>query len=1099
MRNGVLILSLFCYCGSRDCSAQTRTDDARDNMILNGSFEDGMLNWTTGHDWYAQPPGAGTSQCVIDKEVAKTGVAALRIDGQGKRGLAMQVFPVYPGKFHLEGWIKCEGMGDARAELLAEWIDGNHQWISGSPVGGIGGTTDWTLVSAEIEAPANARYVHIDLIVNVPNSGKAWYDNIAFRDVLPNREPPKNFTFSVVSPEGRSGELLVQWKCDGGSASRHYVYCEAKPFSSVEGLIPRAIAGMDATSTVIGDLENGRECHVAVALLDYPGASKQKIKSAPATPVDRLAPSITDVDFTPVTTSPGLSRAAILKWRGSPVNPEIKRFEIIAADATGGLKVVSTAPGNVFTWAGSGIHKDSVAVGVRAISVSGVVGEPQTVKPVWPELADHVTQSPCAVTGIVNDRDGKPIQGANVIAQRDGTETARTTTDAGGFYLLDGLQRGLITIRISKDGFLAPEDRRVWFEGYGVMLEHRALPAANAPYALWITDPVKNIFRDDQPPPEPVKRIDLLAASNDVECRQVVIRPNRDLKNARIELGRLSAKNASGKPAESLPQDTLEYGFVRHVYVDKNSRATPEEELLRKAPAWFPDEIDQNSRKDLAAGETTSIFLSLKIPKGTKPAVYEGALSFHCDAATEDIPVRIEVAPVELPDDTTLTVVNWLNIGWMGTAYGYAEWSEEHWRMIRHFARMMKAHHQNCVVVPRDLARVFRMSDGKLAADWSRFDRFCELFMQEGVGKLFCLSHWGGRTTGEWECPTFALGAVGVMDLRSRRQTQIEPDEAITLFADHLKNKGWIDRFCTHVADEPIPMNVGSWKEVSARVRKAAPGLRRIDAIHTPEAVAELEILVPQLDYLRQWHDDFKEMQKSGKAELWFYIAWVPQGKFPNRMIDTESVKPRVIHWMSYLFGVTGYLHWALNQWHIRMGNFSPGDEWITWPGESRPNSSLRYEAQREGLEDCELLHMLERANAAVAKSLGIADFDPTQRSREIASEIVQSCTEYSKSFEEISAVRARLLKEIAEAQSGPLFISVADQPAVSPIKPGKITIAGKTREGASLTINGNPVELKNGAFSIAFEVNARSREIVLKGTLGDKTTEIVRRYRIAE
>ena len=77
--------------------------------------------------------------------------------------------------------------------------------------------------------------------------------------------------------------------------------------------------------------------------------------------------------------------------------------------------------------------------------------------------------------------------------------------------------------------------------------------------------------------------------------------------------------------------------------------------------------------------------------------------------------------------------------------------------------------------------------------------------------------------------------------------------------------------------------------------------------------------------------------------ELWFYIAWVPQGRYPNRMIDSQAIKSRVLHWLNATYDTTGYLHWALNHWQIPLSSLeSPGDQYICWPSRRFiANSSL--------------------------------------------------------------------------------------------------------------------------------------------------------------
>ena len=47
--------------------------------------------------------------------------------------------------------------------------------------------------------------------------------------------------------------------------------------------------------------------------------------------------------------------------------------------------------------------------------------------------------------------------------------------------------------------------------------------------------------------------------------------------------------------------------------------------------------------------------------------------------------------------------------------------------------------------------------------------------------------------------------------------------ELLPALEQHLEAMGLLDRFAVHVADEPIPENVESYRELSARVHEAAP------------------------------------------------------------------------------------------------------------------------------------------------------------------------------------------------------------------------------------------------------------------------------------
>jgi len=323
---------------------------------------------------------------------------------------------------------------------------------------------------------------------------------------------------------------------------------------------------------------------------------------------------------------------------------------------------------------------------------------------------------------------------------------------------------------------------------------------------------------------------------------------------------------------------------------------------------------------------------------------------------------------------------------------------------------LMRTHHQNTVVISYALIRSWRDENGELRHDWTAFDRTIRTFQEQGVDALFCLSHMGSRTSGEWECPTMRSHGYTVRDLQTGQTSQIDVLDVLPDIEAHVESLGLIDSFCVHVADEPIPVNLESYKALSARVKAAAPRLRRIDAIHVPDLLDSLEIWVPQLNYLKQWEQEYRAAQQAGN-ELWFYIAWVPQGLYPNRMIDSYAIKSRVLHWMNALYDTTGYLHWALDRWSIPLTSLgSPGDQYICWPSRRYvANSSLRYEAEREGLEDCELMFMVRDKLMQDGKTREEAQAEMER----IGRQAVEAYEDFTRDYAEMERVRAELIEAL--------------------------------------------------------------------------------------
>jgi len=122
-------------------------------------------------------------------------------------------------------------------------------------------------------------------------------------------------------------------------------------------------------------------------------------------------------------------------------------------------------------------------------------------------------------------------------------------------------------------------------------------------------------------------------------------------------------------------------------------------------------------------------------------------------------------------------------------------------------------------------------------------------------------------------------------------------------------------------------------------------------------------------------------------------------------------IKTRVLHWINFRWGFTGYLHWGFNQWrgadpfqdleppHGGSTFLPPGDAWIVYPGERQLLDSIRHEAMRDGVEDYELLTLL-------------AQKDPT-KAQTLAETVVRSFTDYVRDPKMLRQVRIELLESL--------------------------------------------------------------------------------------
>ena len=104
-------------------------------------------------------------------------------------------------------------------------------------------------------------------------------------------------------------------------------------------------------------------------------------------------------------------------------------------------------------------------------------------------------------------------------------------------------------------------------------------------------------------------------------------------------------------------------------------------------------------------------------------------------------------------------------------------------------------------------------------------------------------------------------------------------------------------------------------------------------------------------------------------------------------------------------------LHWALNQWHIPLTSLdSPGDQYIVWPSKRYiANSSLRYEAEREGLEDCELMFMLSDE----LQKRGATREEAQRQMETVGRKAVRSFQDFTRSWHQLERARREMLEHV--------------------------------------------------------------------------------------
>jgi len=591
---------------------------------------------------------------------------------------------------------------------------------------------------------------------------------------------------------------------------------------------------------------------------------------------------------------------------------------------------------------------------------------------------------------------------------------------------------------------------------------------------VWGVDPATKFLRDALPS-SGSETVLLEGAKGEVVSGQAAIRTDTDLSSVRCRVD---------CPAGS-PLAKARLQWVRYLPFKNNSYGVPLDELIAKAPVELPDPFWESPLVDIEKDKTQTVWIDVQVPRNAPAGVYEASLVFEWASGKASVPVRLKVWDFDLPKERHQQVTNWFDFP--STGFKVKEFSPEYWDLAAKFAKIMVDHRQTCFRTYLSMIRTAYTKKRGFACDFSNFDRWVETFFNAGMDRM----------------ELFQIGAVNteVMD----RNATIQPadlaaevkDPAVKLTAEqklrgvlralekHLKAKGWQKRAMMHVNDEPFIHLLPSYKHVASIARKEAPSLKLIEAIETTDFGNALDVLVPKLNHMNLWWPYFEKSKSQGK-EVWFYTCCHPLGRYPNRFIDQPLVETRLLHWISYLYGLDGYLHWGLN-WYAPdrdptseagvSEGVTLGDRAIMYPGKNGPIGSIRWSAMRDGLQDYEYLRVLEDRLATIKTRLGSKAewLDPRQRSLEICHKVAWSFYGFTRSGQVLLDARRAVAEEI-EASAKPTYFYVQTEPMEGTSLPyglRLINVRGLAEPGSTISIDGGQVAQadKDGCFAAYFFV----------------------------
>ena len=625
-----------------------------------------------------------------------------------------------------------------------------------------------------------------------------------------------------------------------------------------------------------------------------------------------------------------------------------------------------------------------------------------------------------------------------------------------------------------------------------------------ASFECFAVSDLVRIFEDGYNFPETQDRLEIFGIRNEYLSAQCVIKANQDLQNVTVSLSPLKHVAFS----TFIPTDAFEWNFVGSIPIEENTPKYRKTDLIRVAPAKFPDYLAEDSEVFLEKGDCKAVYLTIKIPRNAESGDYNGAVTIKTDKANMSLPLSLRVYPLTLPDERHLMVTEWFTTGNFKKFHDIdISDSERFYGMLRLYAENMAEHRQNVFRVSLNLITCIQAANGSLKFDFSKFDKWADTFWKTGRMDLLETGFVARFGEGGWSSEEIVLRDFPAQKESTNKRIMIPGKEFLPrflpVFENHLREKGWLEKTVFHIADEPSNHNVMSWRQASEYVRHHAPALRRIDAIETTHCFDRLEIWVPKLDHLATWHDVFKRVQNQG-CELWFYTVGIFQkGSYPNKTVDVHLIESRILHWLNYRFGLKGYLHWGFNRWTddpFASPGRHRGDGWHVYPKKDGLINSLRWEQMRNGIQDYEYFWMLEDKIRKIKAGLGkhSSIIESSRRGKEIASQVVKTMDTYAKNPVILYNVKKQIINELLDLDKAPQILVQTNPPEHSTVANDcAIDVFGWAEPGTKVVINGRRLALSDDGLFMENVHLSRDNTIVMEAEHKKGKKKIVRTFEV--
>ncbi len=190
--------------------------------------------------------------------------------------------------------------------------------------------------------------------------------------------------------------------------------------------------------------------------------------------------------------------------------------------------------------------------------------------------------------------------------------------------------------------------------------------------------------------------------------------------------------------------------------------------------------------------------------------------------------------------------------------------------------------------------------------------------------------------------------------------------------ASHLESKGWLDRAYVYYIDEPSVEECVEFERICELIHSVDQDLRILLTTAPRDEISflydDINIWAPIEHHLDRYYENLKYLQSKG-ADIVYYPCLFPKTPYANIMVYNQLIDTKVLGWQVFYYDIDGFLYWHTAAYYHNMHGYGYNswlDGWLIYPRNVSAgvyDSSIRWEALRDGFEDIEYFYILKELN----------------------------------------------------------------------------------------------------------------------------------------